>query len=184
MLQAHFRYVIKFKNFTFVLNLAKKMQFISQTQVDELTSGVLVREDPAPLPEDITLSTECKNFEVQKLAIISIFKAYLRFFSAMLFSGKSNAIYLTREYYQEYGCPFDLYYYPFDTQVCQKLCTQFTQYLPIFSGIIQLCEMVFEVQGKTDNYVKLSKDTEPGIEFLSSRKLIEYEIQMEALGNT
>ena len=43
--------------------------------------------------------------------------------------------------------------------------------------------MVFEVQGKTDNYVKLSKDTEPGIEFLSSRKLIEYEIQMEALGN-
>ena len=41
--------------------------------------------------------------------------------------------------------------------------------------------MVFEVQGKTDNYVKLSKDTDPGIEFLSSRKLVEYEIQMEAL---
>ena len=61
MPQAHFRYVIKFKNFTFVSNFAKKMQFISQTQVDELTSGVLVREDPAPLPEDITLSTECKN---------------------------------------------------------------------------------------------------------------------------
>ena len=180
MLQAHFRYVIKFKNFTFTLSFAKKMQSISQTQVDELTSGVLVREDPAPLPEDITLSTECKNF-----AIISIFEQvpiYV-FFSAMLFSGKSNAIYLTREYYQEYGCPFDLYYYPFDTQVCQKLCTQFTQYLPILSGNIQLCEMVFEVQGKTDNYVKLSKDTEPGIEFLSSRKLIEYEIQMEALGN-
>ena len=69
MLQAHFRYVIKFKNFTFTLSFAKKMQFISQTQVDELTSGVLVREDPAPLPEDITLSTECKNFE-----IISIFE--------------------------------------------------------------------------------------------------------------
>ena len=41
--------------------------------------------------------------------------------------------------------------------------------------------MVFEVQGKTDNYIKLSKDTDPGIEFLSSRKLVEYEIQMEAL---
>ena len=34
---------------------------------------------------------------------------------------------------------------------------------------------------KTDNYIKLSKDTDPGIEFLSSRKLVEYEIQMEAL---
>ena len=41
--------------------------------------------------------------------------------------------------------------------------------------------MVFEVQGKTDNFVKLSKDTDPGIEFLSARKLVEYEIQMEAL---
>jgi hypothetical protein len=41
--------------------------------------------------------------------------------------------------------------------------------------------MVFEVQGKTDNYVRLEKDTYPGIEFLSSRKLVEYEIQLEDL---
>ena len=41
--------------------------------------------------------------------------------------------------------------------------------------------MTFEVQGKTDNYIKLSKDSKQGIEFLSSRKLVEYEIQMEAL---
>ena len=41
--------------------------------------------------------------------------------------------------------------------------------------------MTFEVQGKTDKYIKLSKDSKPGIEFLSSRKLVEYEIQMEAL---
>lgn len=78
----------------------------------------------------------------------------------MLFSGRTNAIYLTREYYQEYACEFDLIYYPFDTQVCT---------------------MVFEVQGKTDNYVKLAKAYQPGIEFLSSRKLVEYEIQMEAI---
>ena len=101
-----------------------------------MTAGVLVREDDQ-LDEDITLSTE-----------------------SGLFSGKKNAIYLTREYYQEYACEFQLIYYPFDTQ---------------------LCIMVFEVQGKTDNYVKLSKDNHPGIEFLSSRKLVEYEIQMEAL---
>ena len=36
---------------------------------------------------------------------------------AMLFSGSDNSIYMTREYFQEYSCPFDLKYYPFDTQV-------------------------------------------------------------------
>ena len=35
----------------------------------------------------------------------------------MLFSGSDNSIYMTREYFQEYSCPFDLKYYPFDTQV-------------------------------------------------------------------
>ena len=79
-----------------------------------------------------------------------------------MFSGRTNAIYLSREYYQEYACEFDLTYYPFDTQ---------------------LCFMVFEVQGKTDNYIRLSKDERDGagIEFLSSRDLVEYQIQMEAL---
>ena len=36
---------------------------------------------------------------------------------AMLFSGKTNSILMTREYYQEYSCRFNLLYYPFDTQV-------------------------------------------------------------------
>lgn len=35
----------------------------------------------------------------------------------MLFSGKTNSILMTREYYQEYSCRFNLLYYPFDTQV-------------------------------------------------------------------
>ena len=81
--------------------------------------------------------------------------------TAMLFSGRTNAIYLSREYFQEYACEFDLIYYPFDTQVCS---------------------MIFEVQGKTDNYIRLAKEKgSSGIEFLSSRELVEYEIQMEAL---
>lgn len=91
-----------------------------QTTVDDLTAGVLIRESE-PLPEDITLSTE-----------------------AMLFAGESNSIFLSREYYQDYGCSFDLRYYPFDAQICK---------------------MVFEVQGKTDNYVRLVKSGE-GIEIL------------------
>ena len=42
--------------------------------------------------------------------------------------------------------------------------------------------MIFEVQGKTEKYIKLSKDEgSKGIEFLASRKLVEYEIQMEDL---
>ena len=40
--------------------------------------------------------------------------------------------------------------------------------------------MLFEVLGKTDNYVQLVKDGN-GVEFLSSRTLVEYEIQTEAL---
>ena len=47
-------------NFFFHFILTKIPISISfQTEVDELTSGVLVREDN-PLGEDITQSTECK----------------------------------------------------------------------------------------------------------------------------
>ena len=35
----------------------------------------------------------------------------------MLFSGHENAISLTREYYHDYACDFELSFYPFDTQV-------------------------------------------------------------------
>ena len=58
--------------------------------------------------------------------------------TAMLFPGSNNAILLKREYYQEYSCEFDLRYYPFDTQ---------------------MCEMIFQIQGKTDQYVKLVRDS-------------------------
>jgi hypothetical protein len=40
--------------------------------------------------------------------------------------------------------------------------------------------MVFEIQGKTEDYVKLERDG-AGIEFIGGRELVEYEIQMEAL---
>ena len=40
--------------------------------------------------------------------------------------------------------------------------------------------MVFEVQGKTEQYVQLEQDGQ-GIEFLGGRELVEYEIQMETM---
>ena len=103
----------------------------------------------------------------------------------MLFSGRENSIYLTREYFQEYSCQFDLIMYPFDTQVCKhfivlhNLCNifNFTLFIPIF---IQMCQMDFEVQGKTEQWLKLEKDG-TGVEFLASRLLVEYEIQKEVL---
>ncbi len=38
----------------------------------------------------------------------------------MLFAGRENSIMITREYYQDYSCDFDLKFYPFDTQVSPK----------------------------------------------------------------
>lgn len=44
----------------------------------------------------------------------------------MLFSGKKNSIFMTREYYNDYSCDFDLRFYPFDTQVsCADKCFVF-----------------------------------------------------------
>ena len=47
----------------------------------------------------------------------------------MLFAGATNSILLTREYYQEYACQFDLIYYPFDTQVKSSLLGSCILYL-------------------------------------------------------
>ena len=40
--------------------------------------------------------------------------------------------------------------------------------------------MVFAFQGKTENYVRLRKDG-AGVEFLGTRNLVEYDIQLERL---
>lgn len=86
-----------------------------QTVADEMTSGVLIREGH-PLQEDLSISTEGKN-KVTWVVILWSLKLFHFNLSAMLFSGRENSIMITREYYQEYSCDFDLKYYPFDTQV-------------------------------------------------------------------
>ena len=48
------------------------------------------------------------------------------------------------------------------------------------SGNLQVCELVFEVQSKTIEHIELLRDGQ-GVEFLSSRVLVEYDIQLEEL---
>ena len=64
--------------------------------LDEATSIRLIKEEKDSLPEDFTLDREAK-----------------------LFSGKTNSIALSRRYSQDHTCKFDLYYFPFDSQVQQ-----------------------------------------------------------------
>ena len=55
-------------------------------------------------------------------------------FTAMLFSGHENAISLTREYYHDYACDFELSFYPFDTQVSIYILCSTTLYCFFFLG--------------------------------------------------
>ena len=64
-----------------------------QTVVDDISVRTIVLEK-TPSFHDLTKSMEYYDFD-----------AY------------TNAINLEREYYQEFTCEFDLYYYPFDTQI-------------------------------------------------------------------
>lgn len=61
---------------------------------DDSTKIVLLKENEETLPEDFSLSNE-----------------------ARLFSGGKNAVLLTRRFSQDHACNFNLFYYPFDTQV-------------------------------------------------------------------
>ena len=77
----------------------------------------------------------------------------------MKFNGRDNSVLHSHEHFHEFSCEFDLKYYPFDTQ---------------------MCEMIFEPIGKTENFLKLEKDGD-GIEILCSRFLVEYEVQVSKL---
>ena len=61
---------------------------------DDSTSVKLLKESEETLPEDFSFPNE-----------------------ARLFSGEKNAVLLTRKFSQEHACNFNLFYYPFDTQV-------------------------------------------------------------------
>ncbi len=103
---------------------------------DESTSIVLLKENEENLPEDFSLSRESR-----------------------LYSGKKNAVLLTKKYSQEHACSFNLFYYPFDTQVCQ---------------------MTFELRDKSEEFVQFEKEGK-GISYIGNRNLADYQILLESL---
>ena len=85
-----------------------------QTLVDDISVCTIVLEK-TPTFNDLTQSLECKKCN-NDTCNISCCLDYG-------FNAYTNAINLQREYYQEFACEFDLYYYPFDTQVGQVYMT-------------------------------------------------------------
>merc|ERR1739836_243489 len=73
--------------------------------------------------------------------------------------GEKNAVLLTRKFSQEHACNFNLFYYPFDTQVCT---------------------MKFELRDKTEEFVQFIKDGD-GINYGGQRNLADYEIMLQDL---
>ena len=76
------------------IDLLNALGPIKNQLIDDSTSVVLLKESEETLPEDFTFSNE-----------------------ARLFSGEKNAVLLSRKFSQEHACNFNLFYYPFDTQV-------------------------------------------------------------------
>lgn len=103
---------------------------------DDSTSVILLKEDEENLPEDFSLSQE-----------------------ARLFSGEKNAVLLRRKFSQDHACNFNLFYYPFDTQVCN---------------------LRFELRDKSEDFVAFEKEGQ-GINYVGDRNLADYQIVMEKL---
>ena len=78
--------------------------------VDDLNICNIVLENP-PTFDDYYQSVECE------MTFLSLFSIFDLIFADYKFDSEKNSLYLTREYYQDFSCEFDLIYYPFDTQV-------------------------------------------------------------------
>jgi len=103
---------------------------IGGTKVDTITSTIVDRIG-VPLQDDIERAVE-----------------------ASLYAGSDGYIIMSREYFIDWTCDYDLVYYPFDTQVCK---------------------MMFDLNGITMDYVKLEKDFE-GVTYTGQKVLMEYVI--------
>lgn len=77
------------------------------------------------------------------------------YFPDEVFPGSSNPIVLSREFYQEFTCDFDLSWYPFDRQICY---------------------MNFTVQGQTARSLILRSDKNV-VKYFGKEYLVEYRVE-------
>ncbi len=82
-------------------------------------SATVVRETE-PLEEDLSKSTEGEHRNIEQLIpVYFTFPFVTLCFPAMPFNASLNSIVVSREYFLDFRCTYELMHYPFDTQVFQ-----------------------------------------------------------------
>jgi len=91
----------------------------------------------------------------------------------MTYSGASNTIVFSREYFNEFSCVFDLRSYPFDSQVSEERKSMHAN-CPFCH--LQACSQRYKMDDRTGQRAQFI----PGkVHFSGSRELVEFEILAE-----
>jgi len=115
-------------------------KIIGGSKVDSISSTLVLRVGQ-PAPDNIERALE-----------------------ANVYAGVDSYIIMSREYFIDWTCDYDLIYYPFDTQVCK---------------------MVFDMTGVTRQYVDMDVDYD-GVEYTGQSVLLEYivgDMMLKKMGN-
>ena len=87
---------------------------------------------------------------------------------ANVYEGTSGFIIMSREYFIDWTCDYELVYYPFDTQVSKhKNTNEYSQIL----NLPKVCKMQFEMTGATRQYVDLEMDYD-GVEYTGDQSFV------------
>jgi len=115
-------------------------KIIGGSRVDSISSTLILRVGQ-PAPDNIERALE-----------------------ANVYAGVDSYIIMSREYFIDWTCDYDLIYYPFDTQICK---------------------MVFDMTGVTRDYVDMDVDYD-GVEYTGKEVLLEYvvgDMMLKKMGN-
>ena len=106
-----------------------------------------------------------------------------RSIEASVYDGVDGYIIMSREYFIDWTCDYELVYYPFDTQVRQIRKNLKDLFIKLF---LKVCKMMFEMSGVTRQYVDLDVDYD-GVEYTGQRTLLEYvvgDMMLKNIGNS
>ena len=134
-------------------------RIIGGSKVDSITKTLVMRVGES-LPDDIARSIE-----------------------ASVYDGVDGYIIMSREYFIDWTCDYELVYYPFDTQVRQIRKNLKDIFIKLY---LKVCKMMFEMSGVTRQYVDLEVDYD-GVEYTGQRTLLEYvvgDMMLKNIGNS